>query len=74
MINGYASTPGSATTNYLISYARAAAVAAFLEAHGIPASSLVVVGHGANDLVAPGSSGANRRVTVVIEEPLGDDS
>ena len=65
---------GSAAGNYLIFYARAAAVAAFLEAHGIPASSLVVVGHGANDLIAPGPSGANRRVTVVIEEPLGHDS
>jgi outer membrane protein OmpA-like peptidoglycan-associated protein len=74
VINGYASTPGSAAENYLISYARAAAVAAFLEAHGIPASSLVVLGHGANDLIAPGPSGANRRVTVVIEEPLGHDS
>jgi outer membrane protein OmpA-like peptidoglycan-associated protein len=74
VINGYASTPGSATTNYLLSYARAAAVAAFLEAHGIPASSLVVIGHGASDLVAPGPSGANRRVTVVIEQPLSNDS
>jgi peptidoglycan-binding protein ArfA len=74
VINGYASTPGSVTANYLISYARAAAVAAFLEAHGIPASSLMIVGHGANGLVAPGPSGANRRVTVVVEESLGDDS
>lgn len=69
VINGYASTPGSQETNYLLSYARAAAVAAFLEAHGIPASSLTTVGHGSSDLVAPGPSGANRRVVVVIEEP-----
>jgi outer membrane protein OmpA-like peptidoglycan-associated protein len=69
VINGYASTPGSRKANYFLSYARAAAVAAFLEAHGIPASSLDIVGHGASDLVAAGPSGANRRVVVVIEEP-----
>ncbi|HEX4656137.1 MAG TPA: OmpA family protein [Streptosporangiaceae bacterium] len=70
VINGYASTPGSVSMNYRLSYARAAAVAAFFEASGISASCLVVVGHGAEDLVAPGASGANRRVTVVIEEPF----
>jgi outer membrane protein OmpA-like peptidoglycan-associated protein len=69
VINGYASTPGSSQANYLLSYARAAAVAAFLERHGIPASSLDVIGHGATNLVAAGPSGANRRVVVVIEEP-----
>jgi outer membrane protein OmpA-like peptidoglycan-associated protein len=69
VINGYASTPGSSEVNYLLSYARAAAVAGFLEAHGIPASSLDVAGHGATDLVAAGPSAANRRVVVVIEEP-----
>jgi outer membrane protein OmpA-like peptidoglycan-associated protein len=70
VINGYASAPGSQATNYLLSYARAAAVAAFLEAHGVPASSLAIVGHGSSDLVAAGPSGANRRVVVVIEEPF----
>ena len=49
--------------NFRLSYARAAAVAGFLEAHGIPASSLIVVGHGASNLVAPGPSAANHRVT-----------
>jgi outer membrane protein OmpA-like peptidoglycan-associated protein len=69
VINGYASTPGTSQANYLLSYARAAAVAAFLEAYGVPASSLEVIGHGATDLVAAGPSAANRRVVVVIEEP-----
>jgi len=69
VINGYASTPGSRETNYLLSYARAEAVAAFLEARGIPASSLDIIGHGATGLVASGPSAANRRVVVVIEEP-----
>lgn len=70
VINGYASSPGTPATNYQLSYARANAVAAFLEAHGVPASSLAIVGHGSNDLVADGPSGANRRVVVVIEEPM----
>jgi peptidoglycan-binding protein ArfA len=69
VINGFASTPGSAAANYRLSCARAAAVAGFLAAHGVPASSLEVVGHGASDLVAPGPSGANRRVVVIIEIP-----
>jgi outer membrane protein OmpA-like peptidoglycan-associated protein len=69
VINGYASTPGSRERNYLLSYSRAAAVAAFLETHGIPASSLAIVGHGSSDLTAAGPSGANRRVVVVIEQP-----
>jgi len=72
VISGYASTPGSTLTNYRLSYARASAVAGFFEARGIPASSLVIVGHGAGDLVAPGPSPANRRVTVVIEEAPGN--
>ena len=68
VISGFASVPGTALGNYTLSYDRAAAVASFLEAHGIPASSLIIVGHGASDLVAMGSSGQNRRVTVVIEK------
>jgi outer membrane protein OmpA-like peptidoglycan-associated protein len=70
VINGYASSPGTPATNYQLSYARANAVAVFLEAHGVPASSLAIVGHGSIDLVADGPSGANRRVVVVIEEPV----
>ena len=69
MINGFASTPGSALANYALSYDRASVVASFFESHGIPASSLIIVGHGASDLIGAGSSGANRRVTVVIERP-----
>ena len=71
VVNGFASTPGSAHHNQVLSQERAAAVAAYLEARGIARSSLVVVGHGSSDLVAPGPSGNNRRVVVVIEEPAG---
>ena len=51
VINGYAYTSGSARRDYRLSLARAAAVAHFLENRGIPASSLIVVGHGASHLV-----------------------
>lgn len=68
VINGFASTPGTALANYALSFSRAAMVASFFEANGVPAASLVIVGHGASDLVAAGASGANRRVTVVIEK------
>jgi outer membrane protein OmpA-like peptidoglycan-associated protein len=69
VINGYASTPGTAEANYLLSYQRATSVASFFESHDVSASSLIIVGHGASSLVAAGASGRNRRVTVVIEKP-----
>ena len=69
VINGYASTPGTAEANYILSFERATAVARWLEADGVPESALVIVGHGASDVVGSGSSAANRRVLVVIEEP-----
>jgi outer membrane protein OmpA-like peptidoglycan-associated protein len=68
VINGYASAPGSAQGNYLLSYQRAARVAGFLEAHGVPASSLIIVGHGATSQFGAGSADANRRVLVVTEQ------
>jgi outer membrane protein OmpA-like peptidoglycan-associated protein len=70
VVNGFASTPGSPHHNEVLSQNRASAVAAYLEARGISRSFLVVVGHGATNLVAPGSSGDNRRAVVVIEEPV----
>jgi len=69
VINGYASTPGAAAANYILSYQRATAVARWLEANGVPESALIIVGHGASDVTGSGASGANRRVLVVIEEP-----
>jgi outer membrane protein OmpA-like peptidoglycan-associated protein len=69
VINGFASTPGTALANYTLSFDRAAMVASFFESHGIPPSTLIIAGHGASDLVSSGNSGANRRVTVVIERP-----
>jgi outer membrane protein OmpA-like peptidoglycan-associated protein len=69
VINGYAYAAGSAHRDYKLSLARAAAVARFFEDHGIPASSLVVVGHGASRLVTPRAAGPNGQVRVVIEKP-----
>ncbi len=71
VINGFASTPGTAEANYILSFQRAMAVARFLEANGIQESSLIIVGHGATDLAGSGASAANRRVLVVIEKPPG---
>jgi len=68
VINGYASIPGAAEANYLLSFDRASAVARWLEANRVPESALIIVGHGASDVVGSGASAANRRVVVVIEE------
>jgi outer membrane protein OmpA-like peptidoglycan-associated protein len=68
VINGFASTPGTAEGNYLLSYERATAVAKFLEARRVAAAALIIVGHGASDTVGAGDSAANRRVLVVVEE------
>lgn len=70
IINAYASTPGSTRHNQRLSERRAEAVAAYLEAHGVPPSSLQVIGHGASNLIAPGDSGANRRAVVMVEESV----
>jgi len=69
VVNGYAYTAGSLWRNYKLSLARAAAVASYLENHGIPASSLIVVGHGISRVGAHGSPGANGGVLVVVEAP-----
>jgi outer membrane protein OmpA-like peptidoglycan-associated protein len=71
VINGFTSTPGTAEGNYVLSFERATAVAGFFEAHGVAASSMILVGHGAGNPVGAGDSAANRRVLVVIEEPGG---
>jgi len=68
VIDGYASTPGVAQANYLLSYQRANVVAYFFKQHGISESSLILVGHGATDSFGTGSPEANRRVLVVTEK------
>jgi outer membrane protein OmpA-like peptidoglycan-associated protein len=68
VINGYASVPGTAYANYVLSYQRAANVAGFFESHGTPASWLIIVGHGATSAFGSGTPDANRRVLVVTEK------
>lgn len=68
VINGYASVPGTAYANYVLSYQRAANVAGFFESHGTPASWLIIVGHGATGAFGSGTPDANRRVLVVTEK------
>jgi outer membrane protein OmpA-like peptidoglycan-associated protein len=71
VIDGYASTDGTAQANYALSYQRATQVAYFFEKNGLPASSLIIVGHGATDAFDAGSPDANRRVLVVAEQSAG---
>jgi len=68
VIDGYASTSGTAQANYVLSYQRASKVASFFEKNGVPDSSLIIVGHGATDSFGVGSPDANRRVLVVTEK------
>jgi len=68
VIDGYASTLGTAQANYVLSYQRASNVASFFEENGLPDSSLIIVGHGATDSFGMGSPDANRRVLVVTEK------
>jgi outer membrane protein OmpA-like peptidoglycan-associated protein len=67
VINGYAYALGSGRRDYEFSLAQAAAVARFLEAHGVPASSLVVVGHGASHLASSGASRVDRVLVAIVE-------
>ncbi len=66
IIIGFASATGSPSSNLTLSAQRAASVANWLEHMGVPAAKIIAVGEGANDFVAPGPSGLNRRVIVEI--------
>ena len=69
VVNGYASSPGTARHNQRLSLARASSVVAFLAAQGVPEDKLIPVGHGSRDPVPDGSAASDRRVVVVIEQP-----
>ena len=71
VIIGYASSPGTARANRRLSEARAAAVARYFTAHHVDPGALTVVGQGATGFVGPGPSAANRRVVVLVANPLG---
>lgn len=68
-INGFTDSIPTPGGNLALSWRRAQAVLAWLVQHGIAASRLQAVGHGAADPVAPNRPGGqplNRRVVVII--------
>jgi OmpA family len=72
-VTGYTDTSGSANYNLGLSQQRAEIVAEQLEAEGVPATSIVTVGRGEENLLVPTADGVseprNRRVEIVVQEP-----
>jgi hypothetical protein len=72
-VTGYTDTSGSATYNLGLSQRRAEIVADALEREGVPATSIVTVGRGEEDLLVQTADGVseprNRRVEIVVLEP-----
>jgi hypothetical protein len=72
-VTGYTDTSGSATYNLGLSQRRAEIVADALEREGVPATSIVTVGRGEEDLLVQTADGVseprNRRVEIVVQEP-----
>jgi hypothetical protein len=72
-VTGYTDTSGSANYNLGLSQRRAEIVAEQLEAEGVPATSIVTVGRGEENLLVPTADGVseprNRRVEIVVQEP-----
>jgi hypothetical protein len=72
-VTGHTDTSGSAAGNLRLSERRAEAVAAELVRNGVPATSIVTVGRGEEDLLVPTADGVreprNRRVEIVVSQP-----
>jgi hypothetical protein len=72
-VTGYTDTSGSATYNLGLSQRRAEIVADALEREGVPATSIVTVGRGEEDLLVQTADGVseprNRRVEIVVLQP-----
>ena len=70
-VTGFTDTSGSAEYNLRLSERRAQMVAAELERLGVPATDLVVIGRGEEDLRVPTADGVseagNRRVEIVFD-------
>ena len=70
---GHTDTSGSAEYNLELSQRRAEAVAAELVRQGVPATDIVTVGRGEEDLLVPTADGVreprNRRVEIVVPQP-----
>ena len=57
-------------SNRDLSMRRADAVAMYLIKQGVPESSIVTVGYGEYDPIAPGNKASNRRVEIVVGDML----
>jgi outer membrane protein OmpA-like peptidoglycan-associated protein len=70
-VTGHTDTVGSDAYNLRLSRRRAEAVAAELEAKGIPAGEIEIIAKGKHDLLVPTKDGVrepqNRRVQIVYE-------
>jgi hypothetical protein len=72
-VTGYTDTSGSANYNLELSQRRAEVVANELERDGVPATDIVTVGRGEENLLVATADGVreprNRRVEIVVQEP-----
>jgi hypothetical protein len=72
-VTGYTDTSGSPSYNLELSQRRAEVVAEELERNGVPATNIVTVGRGEENLLVATGDGVreprNRRVEVVVQEP-----
>jgi hypothetical protein len=72
-VTGYTDTSGSAAYNLELSQRRAEVVAGELVRNGVPATDIVTVGRGEEDLRVPTADGVrearNRRAEIIMEQP-----
>jgi hypothetical protein len=72
-VTGHTDTVGSAAYNLALSEQRAAAVADELIRRGVPATDIVTIGRGEEDLLVPTADGVdeprNRRVEILVPQP-----
>jgi OmpA family len=73
VVTGHTDTVGSAAHNLALSERRAAMVADELIRRGVPATDIVTVGRGEEDLLVPTADGVNeprnRRVEILVPQP-----
>jgi len=71
VVSGHTDTVGSDAFNFALSEERAASVAAFLAANGVPADAITMAAYGQNNLLVPTGDGVknaqNRRASITVE-------
>ena len=72
-VTGYTDTSGSAAHNLELSQRRAEVVAEELVREGVPATDIVTIGRGEEDLLVPTADGVrearNRRAEIMVPQP-----